>query len=515
MGVQASSYYDAHAQSVDLTEITSSNHNAWILRRLRDNDPEMDMLWIEQVQQDDAWDGDSDFVVGDGDDLGWLGYFIGRNTTLLDLYIYDLPEDKRRILAFIRELVSNRSLMSLNISTNLGEGFQSLDSLLKNGSLIEITFETRRQRFDIDVQCARNIAFMLDQPDHCNALKTLLFHNISDEAMVEITPSMRAHPQLEEIHLNGRNGRVVFNGLSCVPLLKRLTLEGNSLDNERMTALVTGLANLQSLEELHLRNNSIGDEGLQTLAEGTGNLSLSCLNLSSNQSITAAGLSSLSPMLQSESCSLTSLILDGIPFNDDMAAVLTGALKGNKSLTKLLFEEDSNNLTSVGWSAFSKLLCDTSSVNNTYLSNHMLKSMSGYYTHRALRQLLNLNLQRDKPVAICKILKYHPDFDVGPFLRDEWELKLLPLVMSWFVRVRGISEELENAPGRAERIRKILVESEEEIEKRQLSTSTTLSVVCLSRQLMAAVATQLDKSYRNRRSGAVVTLGTRRKGSTC
>ena len=69
-----------------------------------------------------------------------------------------------------------------------------------------------------------------------------------------------------------------------------------------------------------------------------------------------------------------------------------------------------------------------------------------------VKQLLALNEQTDKhDVAIKKILKYHPDFDVEPFF--EWNLKALPLVLSWFERARGMSAE-----------------SEEEIQKRQLST---------------------------------------------
>ncbi len=300
------SYYDERAQSVDLSEITSSDDNAWILEQLRDDDPELDWLWIRQHANN--W-VDAFFFQG-GNDLGWLGYFIRRNTVLTSLTII-LPEDIEQITALFRGIEQST--------------IQYLDM--------------------------------------------------------------------------------------C------------------------------------------GDYFREPV------------------------LSSLSTMLQSESCSLTSLELDDIPFSDDVAVALADVLKGNKSLKRLLFNSD--DLTAVGWSAFSELLCDTSSVDNTHASNHTLQAI-GYFRQRSnypqdVKQLLALNELTDKhAVAIQKILNYHPDFDIGPFLRDEWELKLLPLVMSWFVRVRGISQELENAPrydtGMAERIRKISVESEEEIEKRQLST---------------------------------------------
>ena len=44
------SYYDERAETVDLTEITSSRNNAEILRRLRDNDPEL--AWLSIIHHD-------------------------------------------------------------------------------------------------------------------------------------------------------------------------------------------------------------------------------------------------------------------------------------------------------------------------------------------------------------------------------------------------------------------------------------------------------------------------------
>jgi hypothetical protein len=230
--------------------------------------------------------------------------------------------------------------------------------------------------------------------------------------------------------------------------LKHLSLRSYSnLSSEQITVLFTGIVQNRSITELCIYVDRLGE----------------------------SVLSSLSALLQSESCSLTSLdlrsnIFSG-PLGDDGAVALADALKGNKSLKYLYFSSDSNNLTSVGWSAFSRLLCDTSSVSNTYLSNHSLVKISTgniFFRHdipQDLTQLLSLNKRAgkhaDKDVAIWKILKYHPDFfDIGPFLGDEG--KLLPLVMSWFERVsRQQAERSESA-----RFRVIL----EEIQKRQLST---------------------------------------------
>ena len=50
-----------------------------------------------------------------------------------------------------------------------------------------------------------------------------------------------------------------------------------------------------------------------------------------------------------------------------------------------------------------------------------------------------MNKHPDEHVAIHKILKSHPDFDVEPFF--EWKLKLLPLIVSWFERVMILADE--------------------------------------------------------------------------
>ena len=273
------SYYDGRAQTVDLTDITSSDNNAKILRRLRNNDPKLRVLDIRRFGNGIYYR--NYFVVGVGDDLGWLGYFIGRNTMLTELCIHDMPEDR---------------------------------------------------------------------------------------------------------------------------------------DREQTTALLRGIEQNRSITRLFIVRDPLGE----------------------------SVLSFLSAILRSKSCSLTTLWLElgDVPFGDDMAVALADALNGNKSLKHLCF--DSRHLTSVGISAFSKLLCDTSSVSDTYNSNHTLREIGSKTIPHNVKQLLALNKQADKQVATRKILKYHPDLDVGPFLAKS-KLKLLPLVMSWFERGRVISEESEKA----------------------------------------------------------------------
>ena len=164
------------------------------------------------------------------------------------------------------------------------------------------------------------------------------------------------------------------------------------------------------------------------------------LNLS-NQSITAAGLRFLFPLLKSEGHSLEKLDLYRINFGDDGAIALAEGLRGNKSLKELQFWPSEAGMTAVGWSAFSRLLCDTSStINNTYLSNHTLTKIGDYRnegTPQYILDYLELNKSISTDAAMCKskILRSHLDLDMGPFF--EWKMKFLPVAISWLERAHS------------------------------------------------------------------------------
>ena len=130
---------------------------------------------------------------------------------------------------------------------------------------------------------------------------------------------------------------------------------------------------------------------------------------------------------------------------NEAAATFANALTNNHTLYELDLG-DNPLITAVGWQAFSKILCDTSSVNATFLSNHTLfflgHDLYGHLPQLELNErddmkevamikiLLELNERDDKKeVAMIKILQCHDDFDMQPFF--EWEFKVLPLVISW------------------------------------------------------------------------------------
>ncbi len=409
--------YDALAQDINLEDITSCERNANILRMLRDGDPNWSKKLYIMNEEDEDEILDGDFVFAEGDDLGWLGYFIGRSEVIEYLFISYLPEGEDNY--FFDGMSQNRSIKELEIyCSDIGDDswITFCRSFLRNNrNLSRLEF----QNIVIGHEDAQHLASALGRMNH-NSLKYLSMDHceISDEGLAEIATALRLHPQLTSLELSDNNiGRD-----GCIALTNTLSRWPAS----------------NKLETLSLDNNAIDDDGLQTSVSGMMNCrNLKVLWLSYNPLITAAGLRYLTPLLQSESHSLETLNLRGIDFGDEGAVKLAEGLRGNKFLKELIFDFETAGMTPIGWSAFSRLLCDTSTINTTYLSNHKLTRIGCYEnegTPEGIQRLLTTNASPN--AAIYKILQSHPDLDMEPFFK--LKMQFLPAVISWFERVERI-----------------------------------------------------------------------------
>eukprot|EP00577_Skeletonema_sp_RCC1716_P010900 CAMPEP_0113418600 /NCGR_PEP_ID=MMETSP0013_2-20120614/26299_1 /TAXON_ID=2843 ORGANISM="Skeletonema costatum, Strain 1716" /NCGR_SAMPLE_ID=MMETSP0013_2 /ASSEMBLY_ACC=CAM_ASM_000158 /LENGTH=516 /DNA_ID=CAMNT_0000305859 /DNA_START=184 /DNA_END=1731 /DNA_ORIENTATION=+ /assembly_acc=CAM_ASM_000158 len=442
-------YYDAHAADVNLEEITSSAQNAKNLQRLRDGDPTLSHLMLGRG----AWGGYSYFGVGD--DFGWLGYFIGRSQCLRELRIYCLPEGNEGH-AFMEGIARNQSIREIfvcNYLTNCSVGFTSIMRVLHSLPQLE----------GLDIQDSRRFG-----PDGWSELRTLLESGVY---------------KLQQLRLSGNyyigdpGVGILSNRLRGIgSSLKVLALRSNFIGNDGLLAVVEALANCSSLEKLDLSRNDfsfaeaglgslsgwlqrdevnlkslhlqccrINDEGLRVVAQGVAN---HCeeLDLDENRTFAATGLSYLSNTIRSDSCRVKTLHLELIPIiANDWLEVLARGLADNKSV-RLLYLDDSdldNDITvaSAGWIAFSTALCDTCSVNSTYLSNRTIIDICQKEDEaiarprentlrRDISQYLRLNREHPQYAARCKILMNHPHLDMEPLLY--WGLKFLPLAVAWF-----------------------------------------------------------------------------------
>ena len=241
--------------------------------------------------------------------------------------------------------------------------------------------------------------------------------------MVDVIVAISMHPQLEHLDLSSN---------------------GTDIGRNECTALATLLrCTTSELRTLNLGLNNIDDEGVEVLVDALANVSnkLQQLVLRQNSSITTRGWKALSTLLEMPRSNLTSLDISRNNIGAKEALVFAKALGNNSTLKRLAAFVGGNMHTPVdGWRAFSQLLCDTSSVNKTYLSNHTLENLTSDWRSydqsipNDILSLLDLNSSSEdkKVVAMAKILRNHSYFNVEPFF--EWEFKVLPLIICWFAK---------------------------------------------------------------------------------
>ena len=410
--------YDAAARTVEIDDITSDATNREILRRLKENDPTFYQLWLVSRQ------GRASMYCPDGaHDFGWLGYYIGENTVLKKLDFYTNPFhafDNNAIEPFYRGVNGNRSIQKIafhSIDPSGGEIFQSLRPFFDNNSNLS---EIVAHQCEFGAGSAREISLALRS---CNkSLKSVNVQNnqMGDEPLVEIIEAMTTHPRLEKLALPRMNiGRNECRAVAT--LLRHADIE---------------------LQELNLSGNDIGDEGTLLLANAlSSNSKLRTLDLDSN-GVTARGCQGLAALLENPNCNLEELNLYINNVGDEGALIFASALVSNRKL-KTLGLGTNNGITVVGWSSILKVLCDTSSINNTFLlSNHTLQSLcflsASLPSDVQAPLILNSSSANKKQVAMKKIVRHHQHFDMQPFF--EWELKVLPIAIEWFERARSIHD---------------------------------------------------------------------------
>jgi hypothetical protein len=173
----------------------------------------------------------------------------------------------------------------------------------------------------------------------------------------------------------------------------------------------------------------------------------------SDNTIGNTGCEALATLLKDPNSNLQTLNVGMNTINLEGANILANALLNNTKLRDLFL--NNNPIDRSGVDIFNKLLCDVSSINSIYSSNHMLEMLG--LSQRGgdeLDSFLKLNREANKGhVAIKKILKYHPNIDMEPLFEwnmegeGERNLKALPYVIAWFERAREAVEAVANDEG--------------------------------------------------------------------
>ena len=180
------------------------------------------------------------------------------------------------------------------------------------------------------------------------------------------------HIFLSDIHFEAGHVSQIVLALSVHPQLKELRLPRMNIGQNECTALSTLLRiTTKQLQTLWLSNNNIDDEGVETLVHAISGSKLQVLSLDRNPTITSRGRTTLSTLLERPDSNLKKIYLSRNNLGNDGALVFVNALRNNSKLKRLGLI--GNGINSDGWEAFSSLLCDTYSVNNTFLSNHTIE----------------------------------------------------------------------------------------------------------------------------------------------
>ncbi|EJK48051.1 hypothetical protein THAOC_33184 [Thalassiosira oceanica] len=447
--------------TTSIEDITEDKLNRDILRRLKND--ELSALWLcrpDLSGDNKDYEHHEDYELGSSRELDWLGHFTKKSTRLEKFGI--LGDDAFRncsghsVDRFLGNLGKcNHIKKMIFYCTDLAEIIYKLGPAMKNNSITHFTVE----RCYLGVPEA---TFLFNTFRDMNSLEALDIggdeeeegpSNLNDGEMAGCIPSLAACTGMRSLTLAYLN----LSTNSCAALrcvfprmatLRKLVLQANSLDDDCTRLLAQGLSDCKQIQSLNLCDNRISDDGLDvlvqrlptsvdaldlarndiTLARHVLRLRFRVLDISGN-SLCPGGTRVIAVSLANPECRLESLNVRGCNIGDEETATLADGLRNNQRLTHMSL--GNNNITERGWNAFSPILCDVSSINATYNSNHTLHlGGNGADIPENVRLLVSLNEGENKSrVAANKILQAHRHLDMKTLFGRE--LGLLPYVVAW------------------------------------------------------------------------------------
>lgn len=199
--------YDAAASAIKIEDIVRSPTNRMILRRLKENDPNLVRVAVTGSDHHNS----HAYRPEGAHDLGWVGYYIGKNTYLKKLQLanplqyFDNDGDvDARLAAFFRGVNNNRSIQVISFGgMDLSGGmFQSLRPFFGNNHELS---KLMVSRCNFMSGCAHQLSVALRG---CNkSLKSIIIaeNGLGDEPLVDIITALSAHPQLANLDFRRMN----------------------------------------------------------------------------------------------------------------------------------------------------------------------------------------------------------------------------------------------------------------------------------------------------------------------
>ena len=218
--------YDAQADTINVDDIAKDSNNRIVLRRLkRNNADDVKELWIQSEHDEEDEDDEECYYPEIGaDDMGWLGYFVGKNDHLQKLVINSFTpmwgSSVDVMNPFFRGVSSNKSIREIHFySMDLLEGeiFTILTPFfLNNHNLIKIEVH----HCDFGDEGCRLFSLAIGSSTNKSLKEVdLRNNNIAEEGMVDIITALSMHPHLTRLDLD-RN-HLHKNGCAALATLLR------------------------------------------------------------------------------------------------------------------------------------------------------------------------------------------------------------------------------------------------------------------------------------------------------
>lgn len=463
--------YEYMADTIDVSAIASDEGNARALLLLMRNNPSLTDL---TVNLDDEEEGVVNYVPLHPYEFTWLGYYIGTNTrlrrlTICGAHLQGIGVTADDVRFFCECLKRNSSITCLDFHgmSSFGDGgsfgVEMFGPFLrKNRSLTALTLVS----CDLADEATKVLSLAT------NVVDVGLVNLEMDEEKLRLACRALARlPVLEKLVLSG----VDAGGNACANVagllrgqngnLKTLQLSSTTVDDEGFDAVVRSLVGgkieyldlydvrgissrgwgslsalfaVPSSDVLHtvdLSCNTIDDVGVEALVPSLSRSRVRRLVLSENDNITARGYYALSLLLGESNSHFDEIDVSyNSGFDDAGVCAFIAALAKDRTL-KTLNLAGNDRITEAVQPAFFNLLCDASSINRTFFSNHTLFAIGpgnggSISTDEVITNLLQLNSIPDKRlVAVFKVFA-HRNLDMRPLF--EWEFKTLPYLVEWF-----------------------------------------------------------------------------------
>lgn len=288
---------------------------------------------------------------------------------------------------------------------------------------------------------------------HLESLSVLVDN---DEPNRELLDGLRRNTSISELNINCYDSPIIGGGLIHEVLKvykeKQILTEINItrarlVQNREEEIITTTIRNCLNIKRIRIDYCNMPDALFSQMFDAMVPLSKLKTVCFGEHRIGNAVCISIANLLANTK-SLNHLSIKGNRIDTEGARIITNSLSNNTTLQNLYIKGGNPYDQNIINGILSTVLCNTTSINDTYLSNHTLKQVdhkvhTNTMVGEQLAGLLNINNEgsNTSQIAIEKILKHHPNIDMEPLFEldaeeGERNLKALPYVVDWFGRAK-------------------------------------------------------------------------------